>query len=119
MKDKLDSHTISKQLQQVDDEKVELSKKETLWEEYQDHWDYIQQQEQDVLSEIDYLSQQTTSARDASQQLDIFEEERGEHRRFVMEIEDEFDQKKKKLITLEDDLNEDYYEAKKEEAAND
>ncbi|MGX7419198.1 hypothetical protein ACWOFR_10415 [Carnobacterium gallinarum] len=119
MKDKLDSHTISKQLQQVDDEKVELSKKKTLWEEYQDHWDYIQQQEQDVLGEIDYLSQQTTSARDASQQLDYFEEERRKHSHFIAKIEDEFDQKKKKLITLEDDLNEDYYEAKKEEAAND
>lgn len=113
MKDKLDSYTIYKQLQEVEDEKYELSKKKNLWEEYQDHWYYLQRQEQDLLGEVDYLSKQTTSSRDASQQLDSFEEERGKHRRFVMDIDDEFDQKQKKLSTLENQLNEDYYEAKK------
>lgn len=119
MNEKLDSLTLSKQLQQVDDEKYELAQKKRLLEDYQDYWLYLQRNEQDLLGEVAYLSHQTVSAKHAGQELDSFEENKRKQDRFFEGVEEEFAQKKKKLSERETQLNEEYVKAKSEEAKND
>lgn len=118
MENKRSSADISKQLNHLEDEKLQLKKKKNLWEAYKEQWQYLQKREQELLGEVAYLSQGTVSAKHAAGQLDFFEHEVREATRFFYEVDDTFEQKEKKFYHKEDDLNEAYFETKRQEEAD-
>ncbi|MHC5218092.1 hypothetical protein ACYSNR_15640 [Enterococcus sp. LJL128] len=113
------SRQLSNQLQEVEEERELMQKKKNFWEEAKEHWRYLQREEQAVLEEIAYLSQGTVSANHAQEQLDVFEAESFDIQRQFAEIDERFESKGKALYTREDELTNDYYEAKQQEAEDD
>lgn len=110
---------VSNQLATLEDEKLSIRKKKNLWEEYQEHWAYLQKEEQSILEEVAYLSQGTESLNHATQQLIYFEEEQRAVAQAFDSIEEGFEQKEKEFYDREDHLNTAYYEAKKQEELSD
>lgn len=109
---------VSNQLVTLEDEKISVHKKKNLWEEYQEHWAYLQKEEQSILEEVAYLSQGTESMNHATQQLIYFEEEQRAVAQAFDSIDEGFEQKEKEIHDREDHLNTAYYEAKKQEELN-
>ncbi|WP_429948356.1 hypothetical protein [Enterococcus sp. AZ101] len=110
---------VSKQVSELEDEKRSSQKKKKLWEEYQEHWAYLQREEQAILEEVAYLSQGTVAMNHATQQLTYFEEEQRSFARTFDSIDEHFEQKEKEFYAREDQLTEAYYDAKKQEEATD
>ncbi|WP_086445194.1 hypothetical protein [Candidatus Enterococcus lemimoniae] len=110
---------VSNQLSALEDEKLSIHKKKNLWEEYQEHWAYLQKEEQSILEEVAYLSLGTESMNHATQELMYFEEEQRAASQAFDSIEEGFEQKEKELYDREDHLNAAYYETKKQVEVND
>lgn len=110
---------VMNQMAKLEEEKDDTQKKKRLWEEYQEHWAYLQREEQSVLEEVAFLSHGTVSMNHAAQQLTYFEEEKQAVARTFDSIDEDFEQKEKAFYDREDQLNTAYYEAKKQEETND
>lgn len=110
---------VSKQLVALEDEKMAIQKKKNLWGEYQEHWAYLQREEQAILEEVAYLSHGTTAMNHSVQQLAYFEEEQQTFNRTFDSINEGFEQKEKEFYSREDQLTTAYYEAKKQEESSD
>lgn len=110
---------VSKEIREIENKKEELQRKQKLWNEYKDHWTYLQKQEEQLLEEVAYISQRTVSEKQALKQLDYMSEEQREVNNYFESIDESFSQEKKKLATTEEELTFEYYELRKKEETDD
>lgn len=115
MSDNQDSTSFAEQLNSIEEARDHLDKKAIEWEGYQRDWHDLLQQEQQLLSEVAYVSNGTVSANHACNQLDEFQAETRRMQAIMSEVDEGFANKRRALSQKEEEITEAYYQEQREE----